>query len=205
MPIAPENAVAASKPALSGANDREPNLMRFGLRQLFFLFSAATILTALLARMGGVWPYVTVSVLLLVAAHVFSTFLGTRLRDTSREVQLWKGRPGTADPDEPVAPRQPVCLADLDLRAPPLASHEKIGRWRRCSVAAGAIGGAVLGMAGIYAAAGDDVTGPGLALGAVSCGVIGSWASLLGVNFYSIVRHALRQASSGLDQDHSRR
>jgi hypothetical protein len=190
---------------MGSPNDREPNLMRFGLRHLFFFFSGATVLAALVARMGGAWPVVISAVALLVVAHVFSTFLGTRLRDTSQNVQRWKARPGAADPDYPVISREPTRIADLGMKAPPLAGYEKIGRWRNWCVGVGAAVGGLLGIVGLYAAAGDDVTAAGLGLGAVSCGVIGCWVSLLGSNFYSIARHTLRQASNDLARDHSRR
>ena len=78
-----------SGPASASELYREPQLVRFGLRQLFACFSAAVALIALVARMGGVWPIIAASVSLLVAAHVLGTFVGTRLRDTSAEVTRW--------------------------------------------------------------------------------------------------------------------
>src|SRR5215213_4418494 len=142
MSTVPENGVATSEPLPGAPKDREPNLMRFGLRHLFFFFSGATVMAALVARMGGAWPVVISAVALLVAAHVLSTFLGTRLRDTSQNVQRWKARPGAADPDYPVMSHEPI--ADLGLKAPPLASYEKIGRWRNWCVGVGATVGGVL-------------------------------------------------------------
>jgi hypothetical protein len=204
MATASESAAAEAQPG-SLVAEREPNLMRFGLRQLFVFVSAATLLAAALTRMDGFWPLVIGCVALLAAAHVFGTFLGTRLRDTSADVQRWKARPGTSDPDYPVAPTQPVQVADLHLPSPSLASYEKLGSWRHWLIAAGTVAGAVLGLFALNAAAGDDVTWPGLGLGAVSCGVIGAWVSLLGTNFYAIARHTLRQATHELARDQSRR
>jgi hypothetical protein len=195
MSTAPKSTVnrQASTP---GVPEREPNLMRFGLRQFFLFISLATLLIAAMATLGGVWPWVIGSLAALVAAHVLGTFLGTRLRDTSAEVQQWKARPGSPDRDEPVALPQPVSVADLNLPATTsLASYEKIGRWRNWLVAAATVIGFAAGGAGIHRAVGDDVTWPGVALGAVSCGVIGAWAALLGVNFYMIARHVLREAN----------
>jgi hypothetical protein len=209
---------AALEPAASLANPqagpgppsaselyREPQLVRFGLRQLFVSFSAAVVLIALVTRMGGVWPIIAASVSLLVAAHVLGTFVGTRLRDTSAEVTRWKARPGSLDPDYPVATVPPVSLADLALAAPPLASYERIGRWRNWFIAAGTMAGAGIGAVAINGAAGEDLTWPGLGLGAVSCAVIGTWISLLGVNFYAIARHTLQQANCDLAQDQAGR
>jgi hypothetical protein len=195
MPTAPKSAANQEAPT-PGVLEREPNLMRFGLRQLFVFVSLATLLIAAMATLGGVWPWVIGSLAALVAAHVFGTFLGTRLRDTSAEVRHWKARPGSPDRDEPVALPQPVSVAALHLPATTsLASYEKIGRWRNWLVAAGTVIGFAVGGAGIHRAVGDDATWPGLALGAVSCGVIGAWAALLSVNFYTIARHVIREAT----------
>jgi hypothetical protein len=43
--------------------------------------------------------------------------------------------------------------------------------------------------------AGPAVTWPGLAFGAVSCGIMGAWIALLVSNFWVIARQALRHAS----------
>ena len=179
--------------------------MRFGLRHLFVFFSLATMICAVMATMGGAWPIVVGSVVALIAAHVFGTAVGTRLRDTSHDVQQWKARPGSPDPDEPVALPQPVRVNELRLPATtPLASFEKVGRWRRWCIAVGVAAGAFLGLGGILIAASDEVTWPGLALGAVSCGVIGGWTALLGANFYTIARHTIRQATSEPQYENSR-
>jgi hypothetical protein len=190
--ITPPEDAGTSKIAV----EREPNLARFGLRQLFFFFSLATVLCAVLARVGGVCPLLAGCVAALIAAHVFGTFLGTRLRDTSHEVQLWKARPGSPDPDDPVALPQPIGQADLP--APPnlpLAGFERIHRWSSWCVMAGAAAGSVLGALAIAALGGDGVTWPGIALGSASCAVIGAWAALLWTTFWTISRHVLRQAT----------
>jgi hypothetical protein len=195
MSTAPKSAVAVD-PSMPPTPEREPNLARFGLRQLFFFFSLATVLAATLAQVGGVWPIVIGCAVALIVAHVFGTFLGTRLRDTSADVQQWKARPGSPDRDEPVALPQPVCFEEIRLpAATPLASYEQIHRWCPVCIAAGATIGFSLGGIGIYLAGGDEVTWFGLAMGAASCGVIGAWAALLGTNFWTISRHAFRQAA----------
>jgi hypothetical protein len=204
MALSRDDAAEDSQTRLANAK-REPNLMRFGLRHLFLLVSGAAILAAALTQLEGFGPLVLGCIVLLIAAHVFGTFLGTRLRDTSAEVQRWKARPGSRDPDYPVAPRQPVRVAELQLSQPSLAGFERIGLRRHWHVAAGAAAGFFLGLFALNAAAGEDVTWPGLTLGAVSCGVIGSWVSLLSTNFYAIAKHTLRQASEELARDQSHR
>jgi hypothetical protein len=132
----------------------------------------------------------------LVAAHVFGTFLGTRLRDTSGEVVRWKARPGTADPDRPVSLPQPVSLANVQLpETTSLAGHSDDSRRSRWALGLGALIGFGLGAWGIHELAGPAVTWPGLAFGAISCGVMGAWIALLVSNFWVIARQALRHAS----------
>ena len=197
MPTSPEPAVLNTP--LAGVPEREPQLFRFGLRHLFFYLSIATILFASLARLGGPWPMVVGSVASLFAAHVFGTFLGTRLRDTSHEVQRWKGRPESIDRDEPVALPQPVHPTDFpqaDVRA--LAGYDPIGQAPLWPMVVGVVTGAVCGTTTLAIALGRDVTWPGLALGSVSCGVIGAWVALLATNFWYISRHALREATKDL-------
>ncbi len=201
MSIVPKSA-AIGREAPPAVPTHEPNLMRFGLRQLFFFVSLVAALCAAMLTIGEASRMMLGSFVALVAAHLFGTFLGTRLRDSSAEVQQWKARPGTSDRDDPVALPQPVQVAELRLPAPTLASFEKIGRWRHWCVGAGTAMGFVFGGACISRAAGDDVTWPGLALGALSCGVIGAWVALLGVNFYAIARHTLRQASRDSLREH---
>jgi len=87
MATVPEPAAIGFDALPSNAPEREPILFRFGLRRLFVFLSAATVLSAVLARVGGVWTVFIGLGAALVAAHVLGTFVGTRLRDTSRELQ----------------------------------------------------------------------------------------------------------------------
>lgn len=191
----PDGKFTATPAAPAAPLEQEPHLLRFGLRRLFAGFSAAAAFCALMTSLDAVWAIAVGTVTALVAAHVFGTLLGTRLRDTSAEVQRWKGRPGSPDKDQPVALPQPVRVAEL--RLPPttvLARHQQVGK-RLWFVAAGAAVGLVGGGAAVALAAAGEATWPGLAMGAVSCGVLGGWAALLGSNFYSIARQTLRQAN----------
>lgn len=174
----------------------EPQILHFGLRQWFYFISGVAILCALLARLETVGALLVLSIVGLVAAHVVGTFLGTRLRDTSAEVTRWKGRPGSPDVDVPVAVPQPVALSELRLPETTTLAGQGRGSWStRLAVAVGGMVGLVCGAAAIVKFAGPDVTRAGAALGAVSCGVIGAWMTLLASNFWAIAREAWRHAS----------
>lgn len=192
----PDPQAAAESPATPLSAEREPNLLRFGLRQWFYFISGIVILCALFASVEGEGAILLASIMALIVAHVFGTFLGTRLRDTSGEVVRWKARPGTTDPDRPVSLPQPVSLANMQLpETTSLADHSDDSRRSRWALGLGALIGFGLGAWGIHELAGPAVTWPGLAFGAVSCGVMGAWIALLVSNFWVIARQALRHAS----------
>jgi hypothetical protein len=173
----------------------EPQILHFGLRQWFYFISGVAILCALLARLETVGALLVLSIVGLVAAHIVGTFLGTRLRDTSAEVARWKARPGSPDVDTPVAVPQPVSLSELQLPETTTLAGQGRGVWRtRLAAAIGALVGLACGAAAISQFAGPDVTAAGVALGAVSCGVIGAWMALLASNFWAIAREAWRHA-----------
>ena len=85
-----ESARSSSVAGSAGRPRPAPQLFRFGLRQLFAAVTLSTLLAALMATLPGAWPWVIGGVVAMVGAHVFGTLIGTRLRDTSRDVQLWR-------------------------------------------------------------------------------------------------------------------
>jgi hypothetical protein len=194
--MSPDAKSAVESPVPNPPVEHEPNLLRFGLRQWFYFISGIVVLCALFASLEGKGAIVLASVVALIVAHVFGTFLGTRLRDTSGEVVRWKARPGSADADQPVSLPQPVSLADVRLpETTSLAGHSDGSRRSRWALGFGALVGFGLGAWGIHELAGSTVTWSGLAFGAVSCGVMGAWIVLLVSNFWAIARQALRHAS----------
>src|SRR5690349_8911063 len=106
MPLDPPSTVEAPTP--QPPVEREPNILRFGLRQWFYFVSGIIVLCAFFARLDGEGAIVLASVVALIVAHVFGTFLGNRLRDTSDDVVRWKARPGSEDADRPISLPQPV-------------------------------------------------------------------------------------------------
>lgn len=174
----------------------EPNLLRFGLRRWFAFISAAVIFLGLMARLEVVWGLLLASIVALIVAHVFGTFLGTRLRDTSADVVRWKSRASSIDADRPVVTRQPVALESVQLpEATTLAGQNARSSRSQWALAGGGLLGAMMGGAALSRFGGPEISWPGIVLGAVSCGVIGAWIALLGSNFYAIAREAWRHAS----------
>lgn len=172
----------------------EPHLLRFGLRQLLAWGALLALLCGSLKLAAGAWPLVIGALALLVGAHVLGTLVGTRLRDTSSDVQRWRAaRLGQPDapvvgslPLESVQPWLPPVTPLAQLPAPSaLPVRSLVGGW---------LGGATLGAAAIAGTLGGEVTWAGLAMGAVSCGILGAWLAFLASNFATIARHAWRHA-----------
>ncbi len=192
MAAAFEPAAGLSATGATPPGAREPQLFRFGLRQLFAFVSGAVVLVGVMAMAGGSWAPTIGFLAALVAAHVLATSVGTRLRDTSSDIQQWKaGRPGaSADPPPRTGPASPA----VAMSASSLARHEETPRRSLSAALTGLIAGASLGAAGMPFVAGSQATPAGLALGAVSCGVICAWLALLVANFWTIARGAWREA-----------
>jgi hypothetical protein len=179
----------------SAAASREPHLFRFGLRQMFAFTSGVALLGAVMALLGGRLGATLGFATLLIAAHVLATSVGTRLRNSSREIQRWNaGRPGA--PFDGPPPAAPLGVADrAALAASPLALSER-APWRTAFAAtAGVVIGGTLGAAGIPLIAGPQAPASGLVVGAASCGVIGAWLALLAANFWMIARRTWRDAN----------
>ena len=181
---------------LSAKRAPEPQLFRFGLKQMFFMLSVAGVFCALLVGADGSWPLIISLAALLLGAHVLGNLLGTRLRDTSEEVLQWRAQQSGTGSDSPVATGQPIALAELDLPPrTPLASRQRVAHWTAWYVGGGLIGGLILGGTIMALTIGPRIEWAGWAVGTISCGILGAWAAFLASTFSSIARHAWRDAN----------
>ncbi len=64
---------------------RQPQLLRFGLRQMFVAVTLLCGLMALLVLTRGPVALAIAGLTALIGAHVFATFVGTRLQEISQE------------------------------------------------------------------------------------------------------------------------
>ena len=171
--------------------DFHPHLFRFGLRKFFLFVTGVALLLGAMAAIGGGWAVGLAFLASLVVAHVLATFVGTRLRDASPTARRWRAGEAAQWPLRGT-------LSAAQMAAIPettLAKHEHApGRSIAASIAGGAMGGA-LGLWGISAIAGSEVTVAGVALGVMSCGVVGAWMALLAAHFLSVSRRAWRAAN----------
>lgn len=179
----------------SGAG-REPQLFRFGLRQLFLFVAGCSALLGLLVYTEGVWPWVIGSFTALVVAHVFSTVIGTRLRDHSPELQQWQTY-RTDGGDRPAIGVGPRAISAGELPpATPLATSREVSRWRLVVVIAGMTIGMIAGGCIILQTTTGPLTWSEVAIGSAACGVLSGWFAYLAGSFGFTSRHALKHATS---------
>jgi len=180
---------------LSPPPPREPHLLRFGLRQLFVIFTLAGVFSALLVKTDGPWPLVIGVTAVLIGAHLFAALVGNRLRDTSQDVIAWRVAKEGVDDDQPQAEQHPSAAARTQLPpTTPLANRGKVTHWLIWFILGGAVLGTVLGGAILALSIGERIGWAGFVVGAISCGVLGTWMAFLASSFGSIARHAWRDA-----------
>jgi hypothetical protein len=172
----------------------EPHLLKFRLRQLFFVVTLLSFLCALVAVTEGPWPWLISLSALMVAAHILGNLIGTRLRDTSEEVIRWRSADPKQTPDQPLV--TPLCeLADLPL--PPetnLANFGRLVRGMRWYLMGGLSTGLVLAGTVLALTIGHRIGWAGWVVGALSGGVLGIWLAFMTISFTTIARDAWRQA-----------
>jgi hypothetical protein len=176
------------------AAEQEPQLLRFGLRRFFLFVTGVAVLLGSMALVRGTWSGALAFFAALVAAHVLATLIGTRLRDSSADLQRWAGRRfDESDPPPRRGRLTPVELASLATT--PLAKHEIAPLRTVLAAVAGLSAGGFLGAAGVPLIAGPEATGAGIALGAASCAVLGAWLASLVAHFGSVARRTWRDAN----------
>ncbi|HYO23418.1 MAG TPA: hypothetical protein VEQ85_00555 [Lacipirellulaceae bacterium] len=180
-----------ASPGVPGSRD-DPTLFRFGLRQFIVFISGMSVLLGAMALLRGGWAAGLGFFAALVAAHVTATFVGTRLRESAHGAERSGARRHAGVPAPP-ARLTPGELAALT--ATPLARCERAPLRTALAAVTGLMAGASVGAAAIPVAAGSKVTAAEVALGAVSCGVLGAWIALMAAHFLSVMRRTLRDAN----------
>ena len=185
-------------PSPDVSKSREPQLLRFHLRHLFIMVTLFSVLCAVLVTAEGPWPLVVVSAVFLVGAHVLGNLIGTRLRDSSREVSHWLSSQPEGHKELPRVTTRPLDQVKADLPpSTPLASKQRVARWTYWFVGMGASIGLIAGGAAVGSLSSHEMTWAGWLVGVISAGILGAWIAFLASTFSAIARHAWRHADEG--------
>lgn len=176
--------------------------IRFGLRTLFWIVTAAGVmLTALLAApMPGIGSLAIVLAAAVIGLHVAGTALGYHLRAQADDQIAHRSR------SKSVGIR---CGSAAIVTTPPSSWHLRGTALPRLPmlVSTGAVIGGGIGIAFLATAVGDRASNFGIFVGSFSTAVLGAWFTFLGCSFWTILRRGWREAieHQNLDESRSRR
>jgi hypothetical protein len=140
---------------------------------------------------------------LVVAAHLFSTALASRLRERTDEAQALARAAGCRSIEHSSErsndPAIPHCV-----RSPWHARGSTSLPWLPWLILAGVVIGGTLGTAVLFLTIGHRTTLAGVAVGGISSAVLGGWFAFVGGSFYGIFRHGLRDAIAEQKKDEGR-
>lgn len=171
-------------------------LFRFGLRSMLLCVGLLSVLFAAMSAVGGMPALALLLVAMVVAAHVLSTFVGTRLRDgatfecpTAAE-GVRAGEHASAAADH----RSQFVAAERDQSRHLQGRGSLVPRvlWL---VAAGSLVGAGGFAALIMEFFWPKIGVAAIVAGVVAAGILGGWIVFLGFSFYVISRRAWREAA----------
>lgn len=172
----------------------EPQLpvLRFGLRQFFWWLTGASVLLAIFVIIPtGLALIAVVLTVGVVALHILSTALGTRLRDHANERRVWESGQLPQQELAANAPRQAVAPP---LRRSPLHGHAQPLIRMRIWLTLGALAGGLFGIAALFALLGSRATIPGVLVGSASTAVVGAWIAFIASSAWSIFREGWHDA-----------
>jgi hypothetical protein len=182
----------------------EEPLFRFGLRQLFYFVALISVVLAAAVLSQGIAAVAMLLAALVVAAHVFSTALASRLRARS-ELEQAIGRTDGLENTKPMGLLEHAHHATIPCgtRSPWHARGSTALPWLPRLIVSGLAVGGITGASVLAATLGHRITLGGIVVGGLSSAVVGGWFAFLGGSFYGIFRHGLRDAINEQQQDQS--
>jgi hypothetical protein len=181
-----DSGAAASAAPPDERHDPGPPPIQFRLKSLLLATAAMSVVFAAAGRLTGVWVVVLAWSLLLVAAHVVATVLGTQ--NAARAPSRRGGEPNRTESGAPVDTRS-ACAPTTRL-----SDNERLG-WRLwCVTAGGAVVGCGVGTMLVALRDGDRLDWPALLLAAASSSGVGAFLTFLAAGCAKVAGRAWRQA-----------
>jgi hypothetical protein len=182
-------------------------LFRFGLRHLLFFVAIVSLLLAVVVSSHGVTALALLVAAMVVVLHLFSTLLGTQLKEhanrTLNQNVLGDGFDGHA---KRTANRSfATAISQTPARSPWYDRGSTPLPWvPRLVVVMAFLGGAV-GAGVLVVTIGNRTSLTGILVGAASIAVVTGWFAFLGGSFYGIFRHGFLEAIAEHKKDGSGR
>jgi hypothetical protein len=180
-----------------------PPIFRFDLQQLLWFVAILSGLLTAVVSLPGLGGAALLLAAFVVAAHFFSTALGSRLRSQADEAILQRAREvpirasGTEQRD---AERRATAISALK-RSPWHRRGSTSLPWLPRLIIAGIVAGGMIGAMLLAATIGHRTSAAGILVGSASLAVVGGWLAFLCGSFYGIFRHGLRDALAEQQKD----
>jgi hypothetical protein len=191
-------------PTATKSVSADPPLFRFQLRQLLYFVAVVSFILAATVLSQGVAALAMLLAALVVAAHLFSTALASRLRSRTDEAQALARANGRRPFEHSSEHANPSSIPHC-VRSPWHARGSTSLPWLPRLILAGVIIGGTVGASVLGMTVGHRTTLAGVAVGGISSAVLGGWFAFLGGSFYGIFRHGLRDAIAEQKKDEGRR
>jgi hypothetical protein len=141
---------------------------------------------------------------LVVAVHLLSTGIGSRLRDNANLAQAANHPHCGFERDQFAQTGSTIAAIQASVRSPWHGRGSTALSWLpglvcTCTLAGGVIGGVL-----IATAIGHRTSPSGVLVGSISSAVLGGWFAFLGGSFYGIFRHGVRDALTEQRKDEPR-
>jgi hypothetical protein len=182
----------------------------FGLRQLLGFVAALCGLLATMVIAGGLTALAVFIASAIVAAHVFGTALGGRLRAHADRQQAAENAAGRHDwkfqnsrdgrHEARLAAQSAKAVNRSSWYGSDRAAFSNLRRQVFAGIAVGGAGGAVL----LSLMIGRHTSAAGLAVGAVSLAVLGGWLAFLASSFVAIFRCGWQEAVAEQQRDETK-
>jgi hypothetical protein len=175
----------------------EMPLVHFTIRQMLLFVAGVSGVCMILVSLEGYAAVIFGVSVVLVAGHVLSTMIGSRLRANADATSQWELRQ-TAVPPRPVLEESaPVSLGRSQLQVRTACSQ--LLWW---FVGLAMVGGALSGALALQYIAGPTVGWSGKFIGAVSSAMVVGWAALILAGICGIARRSWR--APGGESEHHR-
>jgi hypothetical protein len=174
-------------------------LLRFSLRKMLLYVSALCVLFAAMSAVGGMVAMAVLLVALVVAAHVLSTFVGTKLRDGSTATSAWEALHGKRTGESLLAVEHALPPRS-HWRLPTACQLQRRGpvvRRMAWLVAAGIVVGAGAGVGLMLQFLWPRIGLAAILAGGTAAAILGGWTAFLGSSFLGITRRAWQEAVEG--------
>jgi hypothetical protein len=162
---------------LRSRSSTEGRPLQFSLRGLLWLTALCSALFAVMMAVGMVASLFLLMVVGLVVAHVLGNAIGTRLRDDALHRRDQSLPRGAVQPSSGAMP----AATDSALR-----QRRPLGLSLTVFVAAGALGGALLGRLLFFYSPWQHGAVPDAVVGIGSCSVLGALAGFMASSFFKV-------------------